>query len=166
MSSARFWHFWFGVACLIAYLSLRHQHQESRLLLHPLALAALMPMLYLGSALPDWDIWLLGIGWHRNPIFHSALPYAAMTLLWRQLDRRGLLPSAVGQRLRLAVHVGFTLGLGSHLGLDIVQYGNVHWIPGGRLDRLWLGSNAVVLGLLAWFSRYGDTAVTALQPER
>jgi hypothetical protein len=36
--------------------------------------------------------------------------------------------------------------------LDVIQYGNVKWIPGGTLDRLWLTVNAAVLAMAAWFA--------------
>lgn len=151
MSMARFWHFWFAIAFFLVYLWLKHRRPESRLLLHPLALALAVPLLYLGSAISDWDIRLLGIGWHRNPLFHSAVPYYCLAYLWRLLGLKSMQSSTFGQRLALAFHVSLALGLSSHLVLDVIQYGNVHWIPGGGLDRLWLSGNAVLLGLAAWF---------------
>jgi hypothetical protein len=51
-----------------------------------------------------------------------------------------------------AIYISFALGLSSHLVLDVIQYGNVRWIPGGTLDRLWLTANAVVLATAAWFA--------------
>jgi hypothetical protein len=148
---ARFWHFWFAVAFFLVYLWLKHRRPESRLLLHPLALALAVPLLYLGSAISDWDIRLLGIGRHRNPLFHSAVPYYFLAYLWHLLILQTKQSSMLGQRLSLAFHVSLALGLSSHLVLDVIQYGDVRWIPGGRLDRLWLSGNAVLLGLVAWF---------------
>jgi hypothetical protein len=49
------------------------------------------------------------------------------------------------------VQIGFALGLGSHLLLDILQYGDVRWIPGGTLDRLWLALHAGILLLVVWY---------------
>jgi hypothetical protein len=148
---ARFWHFWFAVAFFLAYLWLKHRRPESRLLLHPLALALAVPLLYLGSAISDWDIRLLGIGRHRNPLFHSAVPYYFLAYLWHLLVLQTKQSSTFGQRLSLAFHVSLALGLSSHLVLDVIQYGDVRWIPGGGLDRLWLSGNAALLGLVAWF---------------
>jgi hypothetical protein len=116
-----------------------------------LALAVLVPVLYLGSALPDWDIRLFGIGAHRNPLFHSAVPYFGLGYAWRKIGLEEVVHQVGGWRLVVAAQVGFALGLSSHLLLDIVQYGDVRWIPGGTLDRLWLAGHAVLLGLAAWY---------------
>ena len=39
---------------------------------------------------------------------------------------------------------GYGVGLGSHLWWDVVDYGNVLWLPGGVLDRLWLGVHGLL----------------------
>ena len=41
---------------------------------------ALVPC-YLGTVFPDWDLRLLGIGAHRNPLFHSSLSFLVLRLL-------------------------------------------------------------------------------------
>jgi hypothetical protein len=151
MSTARFWHFWVGVALLIVYLLAKSQHLEGRILMHPLALALLLPVTYLGTTLPDWDIWLLGIGAHRNPIFHSALPYFLVALGWRLVGGDAWLRSPLAVRLATAAQVGFVLGLCSHLLLDVVQYGDVRWITGNTWGKLWLAIHGAVLLLIAWF---------------
>lgn len=151
MSAARFWHFWVGIAFLIVYLLGKYTHLEGRILMHPLALALLLPAIYLGTALPDWDIWLLGIGAHRNPIFHSALPYLLVALVWRLADGDTKLQSPLHVRLALAAQVGFVLGLCSHLLLDIVQYGDIRWITGNTAGKLWLLVHSIVLAFIAWF---------------
>ena len=46
---------------------------------------------------------------------------------------------------RLALFIGFALGSASHLLWDIVDYGDVRWIPGGNNDRLFLLVNAMIL---------------------
>src|SRR5262245_50659749 len=109
--SARLQHFWFGVAFLLAYMWIKRQRQEGGLLLHPLALAVALPILYLGSALPDWDIKLLGIGAHRNPLFHSAAAYFCLAYLGRWMGLERTVHNAAGIRLRIAAQVGFALGL-------------------------------------------------------
>lgn len=153
MSGARFEHFLWGIVLGVVYLWLKKRRGD-RLLLHPVLLAAAVPVLYLGTALPDWDITVLGIGRHRNPLFHSAIPYFCLAWLWRKLGLPEVMYTIGGPRLDIALHVGFALGLASHLGLDVWQYGNVRWIPGGTLDRLWLGGHALLLGLVAWFPQY------------
>ncbi len=147
MSSARFWHFAFAIVFLVAYLHVNTPRGKglatSQLLLFMLAL----PVLYLGSAVSDWDIWLFGIGGHRHPIFHSAAPYVLLVYLCRTVE--------VTDRFRTLIiiaQVSFALGLASHLVLDVIQYGNVKWIPGGTLDRMWLAGNAAVLGVAVWFA--------------
>ena len=128
-----------------------HKRRGDWLLLHPLSLVATVPVLYLGTALPDWDISVFGIGGHRNPLFHSALPYFVLAWLWRKVGLAEAASTMGGAQLDVAVHVGLTLGLASHLVLDVWQYGDVRWLPGGTLDRLWLSGHALLLGLVAWF---------------
>lgn len=149
MSQARLEHFIFGIVLWAVYLWLKQRCGE-RWLLHPVILVATVPVLYLGTALPDWDIKLFGIGGHRNPLFHSSLPYFCLAWLWRQSG----LADIAGVRLSAALHVGLTLGLASHLALDVWQYGNVHWIPGRTLDQLWLSGHALLLGSIAWYLQY------------
>jgi len=153
MSSARVEHFLCGIVLVVVYLWLKKRRGD-RLFLHPVLLVAAVPVLYLGTALPDWDITVLGIGRHRNPLFHSAIPYFCLAWLWRKLRLPEVVYSIGGPRLDIALHVGFALGLASHLGLDVWQYGDVRWIPGGTLDRLWLSGHALLLGLVAWFPQY------------
>jgi hypothetical protein len=104
--------------------------------------------------LPDWDITVFGIGGHRNPLFHSSIPYFCLAWLWRKLGLAEVVHNIGGPRLGIAFHVALTLGLASHMVLDIWQYGNVRWIPGGTLDRLWLSGHALLLGLIAWYPQY------------
>jgi len=150
MSSARWEHFLWGIVLGVVYLWLKKRRGD-RVLLHPVALAAAVPVLYLGTALPDWDITVFGIGGHRNPLFHSAIPYFGLAWLWHKLGLSEVVSTIGGPRLAIALHVGLALGLASHLSLDIWQYGHVRWIPGGTLGRLWLSGHALLLGLVAWY---------------
>jgi hypothetical protein len=56
--------------------------------------------------------------------------------------------------------LGYGVGLASHLLWDIYDYGNVHWFPGGFIDRLWLGVNGlaclVPLGIESEWHRAGE----------
>jgi hypothetical protein len=92
---------------------------------------ALIPC-YLGTVFPDLDITFLGIGAHRNPLFHSSLSF--MVLLYLVHRREVILQAVV---------LGYGIGLASHLFWDVVYYGDVRWLPGGMVDRLWLGINGV-----------------------
>jgi hypothetical protein len=118
-----------------------------------------LPTLYIGSALPDWDITLFSIGAHRNPLFHSALPYFFAGYLSRKLRVVPVLYHLGAASLIAPMQTGFALGLASHLLLDIMQYGDVRWIPGGTLDRLWLAIHAGLLLLLVWYPQYTSVPV-------
>ena len=87
-------------------------------------LAAPVPC-YLGTVFPDLDIRLLGIGGHRNPLFHRQYIF--------------LCPGPAGQTtgaLPAYPVAGYGVGLASHLWWDIIDDGDVRWLSGGILDRL------------------------------
>jgi len=86
----------------------------------------------LGTWVSDWDLFL-GIGFHRSPITHSALP----ALLFGWLILKYKLPKML--------IIGFSIGLASHMLWDIIAYGNVQWISGGNNDRLFLFVNFIIL---------------------
>jgi len=110
---------------------------------------AMLPGVLLGASLPDWDLWF-GIGFHRSPLFHSALPVIVVAgMLWL-LGKRAWLR---GNLLR-----GLAVGVASHLLWDIVQYGDVRWIKGGNADRLFLFANAAALVAWACLQRSEDDA--------
>jgi hypothetical protein len=88
---------------------------------------------YLGTVFPDLDITLLGIGGHRNPLFHSSLSFF---VLWVLVGRKNAF-------LHTLV-VGYGVGLASHLWWDVLYYGDVRWLPGGAIDRLWLGVHGLL----------------------
>lgn len=124
-------HGWLGTVFLLAYVWLFRRGGAAPGPV-PFFLIALLPA-YAGTAFPDLDILLLGIGGHRNPLFHSALIY--------------VLPLAMLRRLPpwpRAMLVGFALGLGSHLLWDAIDYGDVRWISGGTADRIWLIANGLI----------------------
>jgi hypothetical protein len=103
-----------------------------------LFLISLVPC-YLGTLFSDLDITLLGIGGHRNPIFHSGLLFFLLLLLTKRFDS-----------YLFAVSISaFGVGLGSHLIWDLFGKGDVRWISGGTLDALWLGVNGSLCILLA-----------------
>ena len=147
VSSARLTHFIFAIVFLIVYLAGQSKRGNGISGTQFVSIVVTLPVLYLGSAISDWDISFFGIGGHRNPLFHSSLAYFVLVFLGRWTGLTALLPALMG-----AVHISFALGLSSHLVLDVIQYGNVKWIPGGTLDRLWLTANAVVLAMAAWFT--------------
>jgi len=134
-SADRVEHSLIGILLLIAYVSLFANKQGSKKAV-AFFLLTLIPC-YFGTIFPDLDIILFGIGGHRNPLFHSGLSFLILLFfVWR---RNELLQTLV---------VGYGVGIASHLWWDIVYYGDVRWIPGGFLDRAWLGVN----GLLCFIS--------------
>jgi len=88
----------------------------------------------LGTWVPDWDLFL-GIGFHRSPLTHSALPVI-------------LFAYYIGKEVRYWMIVGLALGIASHLFWDVKYYGNVQWISGGFADRAFLILNCA--GLVLW----------------
>jgi len=116
-----------GILFLMGYVALRAKSRPVGIFF-----TALIPC-YLGTVFPDWDIRLLGIGGHRNPLFHSSLSFFVLAVLVGR--RAGFLATLVA---------GYGVGLASHLWWDVVYYGDVRWLPGGTLDRLWLGVHGLL----------------------
>jgi Domain of unknown function (DUF5942) len=130
-SAERAEHSLVGIILLMAYVSRFVDTRETRLGAVTFFLLALIPC-YLGTVFPDLDITLLGIGAHRNPLFHSSLSFFA---LWWLVKRQSVI-------LQAAVF-GYGVGLASHLLWDTLFYGDVRWLPGGMVDRLWLAGNGL-----------------------
>ena len=130
-SAARAEHSLVGIIFLMAYVSRFMDTAETRLGAVTFFLVALIPC-YLGTVFPDLDITLLGIGAHRNPLFHSSLSFL---VLWWVVRRQSVILQGVV--------LGYGVGLASHLWWDTLFYGDVRWLPGGMADRLWLGANAL-----------------------
>lgn len=131
-SADRATHSFVGIILLMAYAACFVREEESRLGAVAFFVLALIPC-YLGTVFPDLDITLLGIGAHRNPLFHSSLSFL---LLWSLVYRQHVILQALV--------LGYGVGLASHLGWDVIDYGDVRWLPGGTIDRLWLGGNGLV----------------------
>lgn len=98
---------------------------------------------------PDLDIRLLGIGAHRNFLFHSALLAVVLYLL------AGARREKAGRVLVNVISAGCGLGIAAHLGVDVFQSKSVVFPFVGTLvrgssvdDRLWLGVNAGISLLL------------------
>ncbi len=131
-SSYRAEHGFVGLVFLAAYVGLWPRVEALKMKAVTFFSLAVIPC-YLGTVAPDLDISLLGIGGHRNPIFHGCFFYVGFWFF-------------VGRHHRLA-HVlvtGFGIGLASHLLWDVVDYGDVRWISGGFADRVWLSVNGAI----------------------
>ena len=130
-SAARAEHSLVGIIFLMAYASRVMDTGETRLGAVTFFLLALIPC-YLGTVFPDLDITLLGIGAHRNPLFHSSLSFL---VLWWLVTRQSVILQAVV--------LGYGIGLASHLCWDTLDYGDVRWLPGGMAGRIWLAGNSL-----------------------
>lgn len=121
-----------GILLLIALMAASANNRANFGRAVGIFLIALVPC-YLGTVFPDLDIWFLGFGSHRNPLFHSSLSFLVLVLLIRgRANWLHILAAAYG------------VGLASHLWWDVVYYGDVRWLPGGAADRLWLGINGLL----------------------
>ena len=121
-----------GIVLLMAYIAMRADKQASPLRAVGFFCVALGPC-YLGTVFPDLDITLLGIGRHRNPLFHSSLSFFLLWVCVRQ--NNAVLHTLVA---------GYGVGLASHLWWDVLYYGNVRWLPGRFIDSLWLGVHGLL----------------------
>jgi hypothetical protein len=80
-----------GIILLMAYVSRFVAQSETRIGAVAFFLLALVPC-YLGTVFPDLDIALLGIGAHRNPLFHGSLSFFVLLLL---VNRQGVVLQAL-----------------------------------------------------------------------
>ena len=121
-----------GILLLMAYIAVRADKQASPLRAVGFFFLAFVPC-YLGTVFPDRDITLLGIGGHRNPLFHSSLSFFLLWVCVRQ--HNAVLHTLVA---------GYGIGLASHLWWDVLYYGDVRWLSGGVIGRVWLGVHGLL----------------------
>jgi hypothetical protein len=122
-----------GILLLMGFFYLLRDFELSKAKIGSLFLISLLPC-YVGSVFSDLDIILLGIGGHRNPLFHSGLIFYIALFLVRRY-----------QSLVLRVIAGgFGVGFASHLLWDMLDHADVRWLPGGTLDRIWLLINGLL----------------------
>lgn len=137
-SADRAEHSLIGILFLMGYVAIRAESQANPGRTVGVFFVALVPC-YLGTVFPDIDIKLLGIGGHRNPLFHSSLSF--FVLAWLVGRQPGFLHTVVA---------GYGVGLASHLWWDVLNYGDVRWLPGGTIDRLWLGVHGLLCLITPW----------------
>ena len=126
------------------------------------SLAACMAGFALFIRFPDLDIKILGIGYHRYFLFHSAiLPVIGFFFLQKVKSSSSLKSVLTG------FFCGMSLSIGFHLALDVFQTAAVKFPLIGSLvdgtsvdDRLWEGTNALVsISLGYYFARNLYTGV-------
>jgi serine protease len=94
---------------------------------------------FLSLPFPSWDLAVLGVAAHGNPLFFSALAPL------------GLLALGFSVRRLRAPLAGFAAGVAAALVLNIVaRTTDIQWLPGVFLDDLWLGANALLSAVLAY----------------
>jgi hypothetical protein len=107
-----------------------------------------------GLGFPDLDIPLLGIGYHRFFLFHSALGLVALRYFYREWVEKQAHPdqwlSRVKRKLGGALLGGFAVGVGVHLAIDVFQPKAVVFPFFGSLvdatlidDNIWLIGNSL-----------------------
>ncbi len=137
-SSYRAVHSLIGIIMLMGFVSTFAGDNISRAQIGLLLLISLIPC-YLGTVFSDLDIRLLGIGGHRNPLFHSGLAFFILFVIFRKFNSFAV----------AATISAFGVGLGSHLIWDLFDKADVRWIPGAGLDRMWLGANGALCLVLS-----------------
>ena len=89
---------------------------------------------------PAWDMAVLGVGGHGNPLFYSALaPIGLAALLYSVSRMRGLI-------------AGFALGVAAHLLVVFAaNLVDIRYVPNMLyLDQIWLTVNALACAALAY----------------
>ena len=94
---------------------------------------------------PDLDIAILGIGRHRNFLFHSIIVPIILAKLF--LSKREVISSFI----KNGVIIGSSISIGIHLLIDVFQPKSVDFILVSTLikgtlldDKIWLGINGLV----------------------
>ena len=123
-----------GIILLMAYTSFFADKKSGTIGLTAVFFFTAVIPCYLGTIVPDLDIRILGIGAHRNPIFHSGLSFIVIYFVSKSYHSMFL------QNLV----IGYGIGLASHLWWDVLYYGDVRWLPGKTIDMLWLGINGLL----------------------
>ncbi len=140
-SSYRAAHSLVGILTLMGFVFTFSNSISSKIRLVFMFFISLIPC-YFGTVFPDLDITLIGIGGHRNPIFHSGLLFFLILFVAKRFK-------SVFLTLIIA---GFGVGLGSHLIWDLFDQADVRWISGGFLDSFWLGFNGLFCLIFARIS--------------
>ncbi len=112
-----------------------------------------------GFAAPDWDISLMGIGYHRYFLFHSAFGLILLRRFYRQWQLRAL-ESQPGWGGKVKQKIAGTLfgtvaaGVGLHLLTDVFQPKSVVFpFFGSLVDGTLVDDNIWLLGNSLWAFR-------------
>jgi hypothetical protein len=124
-----------------------------------------------GLSFPDLDIPLLGIGYHRFFLFHSALGLVALRYFYRQWVEKQAYPdqwtSRVKRKLGGALLGSFAVGVGVHLAIDVFQPKAVIFpFIGSLVDGTLVDDNVWLIGNSLWAFRIAhDVFVLSLADE-
>lgn len=124
-----------------------------------------------GLSFPDLDIPLLGIGYHRFFLFHSALGLVALRYFYRQWVEKQAYPdqwtSRVKKKLGGALLGSFAVGVGVHLAIDVFQPKAVIFpFIGSLVDGTLVDDNIWLIGNSLWaFKVAHDVFVLSLANE-
>lgn len=92
---------------------------------------------YATSGFPAWDMWILGVSHHANPLFYSCLVPLALSVL------------ASNSRPLRALVAGFAAGVAGHLFFEALSGASAVQLVPAVLSRLWLAANGLICVLLA-----------------
>ena len=112
-----------------------------------------------GLPFPDTDISLLGIGYHRYFLFHSALGLVALRYFYKQwlqkLDEDKF-KNRVAKKVSGALLGSFSIGVGIHLAIDVFQPKSVVFpFFGSLVDGTLVDDNIWLLGNSLWAFKIG-----------
>lgn len=101
---------------------------------------------------PDLDIKMVGIGWHRFFLFHSAIIPYVLFLIAVKIAQSDLL-----KVILYSLCGSFCIAVGAHLFTDIFQSADIYFPVIGSLvkgisldDRLWILVNLIVCFILGF----------------
>src|ERR1035437_9070261 len=108
-----------------------------------------------GLSFPDLDISLLGIGYHRFFLFHSALGLVALRYFYRQWVEKQAYPDRWASRVKRkavgALLGSFAVGVGIHLAIDVFQPKAVIFpFIGSLVDGTLVDDNIWLIGHSLW----------------
>lgn len=118
-----------------------------------------------GFSAPDLDISLLGIGYHRYFLFHSAIGLAVLRYFYRQWLQGQQCPAGplgrAANKAAGAALAGLSMGVGLHLMIDVFQPKAVIFpFFGSLVDGTLVDDNIWLMGNSLWAFKIGHDIIT------